>query len=173
MKILTGLIIFAVTFGLSSQVAAQSKVEIEWDKPEKFRDVRASNESRKRFRDSTFERIDEYMNELALTLPDNKKLLMKVTDLDLAGQVLPASFIGLGHGGSDVRVIKNIDIPRISFSYQLLDSSGQVLQTAAVKLKDMSFLDRNNHFFRNEVLRYEKNMLKRWFDEEFDMYITQ
>ena len=95
MKILTGLIIFAVTFGLSSQVTAQSKVEIKWDKPEKFRDVRASNESRKRFRDSTFERIDEYMNELALTLPDNKKLLMKVTDLDLAGQVLPASFIGL------------------------------------------------------------------------------
>jgi hypothetical protein len=173
MKILTGLIISALTLGLSSQVLAQAGVEIEWDKPEKYRDVRPSNESRKRFRETTFQRINEYMNKLALALPENKKLLMTVSDLDLAGQVWPASFVGLGHGGSDVRIIKNIDIPRINFSYQLLDESGQVLQQAEVKLKDMSFLDRSSHGFRNEILRYEKNMLKRWFNKEFDSYIAK
>lgn len=172
MKILTGLILSAVTFGLSNQVFAQAEVEIEWDKPEKYRDVRPSNESRKRFRDATFERIDKYMNKLALALPDNKKLLMKVSDLDLAGQVWPASFVGLGHSTSDVRVIKNIDIPRMNFSYQLLDESGQVLQQAEVKLKDMSFLDRGSPFFRNEPLRYEKNMLKRWFEQEFELQLA-
>jgi hypothetical protein len=40
MKILSGLIISAMTLGLSSQVSAQAEVEIEWDKPEKYRDVR-------------------------------------------------------------------------------------------------------------------------------------
>jgi hypothetical protein len=173
MKILSGLIISAITLGLSSQVLAQAEVEIEWDKPEKYRDVRPSNESRKKFREATFERINEYMNELALALPDNKKLVMKVSDLDLAGQVLPASFVGLGLSGSDVRVVKNIDIPRINFSYQLLSHSGEVLQQAEVKLKDMSFLDRSNHLFRNETLRYEKGMLKRWFTQEFDSHIAQ
>jgi hypothetical protein len=113
------------------------------------------------------------MNELALALPGDQKLLMKVNDLDLAGQVLPASFVGLGLSGSDVRVVKNIDIPRINFSYQLLSQSGEVLQQAEVKLKDMSFLDRSNHFFRNETLRYEKDMLKRWFNQEFDSQIAQ
>ena len=167
MKILSGLIITAVTLGLSSQVLAQGNVEIEWDKPEKYRDVRPSNESRKRFRESTFKRINEYMNELASAFPDNKKLLIKVSDLDLAGEVWPASFIGLGHGMSDVRIIKNIHIPRMDFSYQLLDESGQVLQQAEVKLKDMSFLDRRSHSFKNEALRYEKSMLKRWFEHEF------
>ena len=173
MKILSGLIISAMTLGLSSQVLAQAEVEIEWDKPEKYRDVRPTNESRKRFREATFERINKYMNELASALPDNQKLLMKVSDLDLAGQVLPASFTGLGLSGSNVRVVKNIDIPRINFSYQLLSQSGDVLQGAEVKLKDMSFLDRSNHSFRNETLRYEKNMLKRWFNQEFDSHIAQ
>ncbi len=173
MKILIGLIISAMTLGISSQVVAQTEVEIEWVKPEKYRDVRSSNESRKRFRENTFEHINEYMNKLALALPDNNKLLIKVSDLDLAGRVLPASFIGLGTGGADVRVVKSIDIPRINFSYQLLDSSGQVLQEAEVELKDMSFLDRSKHSFRNEALRYEKNMLKRWFNQEFDSQIAQ
>ncbi len=172
MKILIGLIISAITLGISSQVVAQTEVEIEWDKPEKYRDVRPSNESRKRFRETTFEHISEYMNKLALALPENNKLLIKVSDLDLAGRVWPASFIGLGIGGADVRVVKNIDIPRINFSYQLLDTSGQVLQEAEVELKDMSFLDRSNHFFRNEALRYEKNMLRRWFNQEFDSLIA-
>jgi hypothetical protein len=173
MKILSGLIISAVTLGLSNQTLAQAKVEIEWDKPEKYRDVRPSNESRKRFMDATFERINKYMNELALALPDDQTLLMKVSDLDLAGQVWPASFIGLGNSASDVRVIKNIDIPRITFSYQLLDESGEVVQQAEVKLKDMSFMERSNRFFKSESLRYEKSMLQRWFNKEFSAYIAQ
>ena len=113
------------------------------------------------------------MNELSLALPDNQKLLMKVTDLDLAGQVWPASHLGLGHGTSDVRIVKNIDIPRINFSYKLLDESGEVVQQAEVKLKDMSFLDRSHHLFKSESLRYEKNMLQRWFKQEFAAYINQ
>jgi hypothetical protein len=172
MKMLTGLIISAMTLGLSSQVEAKAVVEIEWDKPEKYRDVRPSNESRNKFREATFKRINEYMNELALALPDNKKLLMKVSDLDLAGQVWPASHLGLGHSVSDVRIIKNIDIPRINFSYQLLNESGEVLQQSEVKLKDMSFLDRSNRFFKSESLRYEKNMLQRWFKQEFSTHIA-
>lgn len=173
MKIFTGLIICSVILGFSSQTLAQAEVEIEWEKPEKYRDVRPSNESRKRFRESTFKRINEYMNKLALALPEHNKLLMKVTDLDLAGQIWPASHIGFGNSMSDVRVIKNIDIPRMNFSYQLLDESGEVLQQAEVKLKDMSFLDRSNRFFKSESLRYEKNMLQRWFKKEFSAFIAK
>ena len=173
MKILSKLIISAVTLGLSSQVVAQAKVEIEWDKPEEYRDVRPSNESRKKFREATFEHLNEYMNKLASALPEDQKLLMKVSDLDLAGQVWPISYLGFGHGGSDVRIVKNIDIPRINFSYQLLTQSGQVVKQAEVKLKDMSFLDRSNRSFKSDSLRYEKNMLQRWFKKEFGTQIAK
>mgnify|MGYP001954856005 FL=1 len=120
MKTATGLIVSALALGFSSQVMAQAAVEIEWDKPEKFRDVRPSNENRKKFKNATFRHIDEYMKKLAEDLPKSKKLLMTVSDLDLAGEVMPASFAGLGHSASEVRVIKSIDIPRITFSYQLV-----------------------------------------------------
>ncbi len=98
---------------------------------------------------------------------------MNVTNLDLAGDVLPASFAGLGQSMSDVRVVKPIYIPRMSFSYQLLSSDGTVLQEKEVKLKDMSFANSHNRFFSSDALRYEKNMLKRWFNAEFESIIAQ
>ncbi|MFT5675278.1 MAG: hypothetical protein ACI808_001208 [Paraglaciecola sp.] len=157
----------------SSQLSAKAEVEITWQNPEKFRDVKPANDSRKRFRERTFKKLDEYFVELAERLPDGQKLLITVDDLDLAGQVWPASFVGLGHGSSDVRLIKSIDIPRMSFQYKLEDMSGEVLQEAEVKLKDMSFQDRHNPFFRSENLRYEKNMLRDWFNDEFPEVIVK
>ena len=71
------------------------------------------------------------------------------------------------------RVIKDIDIPRINFSYQLVDNSGDVLQEAEVKLKDMSFLSGSSNFYKSDRLRYEKAMLQRWFKKEFQEYIAK
>lgn len=158
---------------LSSQTFAKAEVEIIWQEPKKFTDVRATNESRKGFRESTFKKLDEYIAELAEYLPEGHKLSMTVDNLDLAGQVWPASFVGLGHSGSDVRLIKSIDIPRMSFTYQLLDEAGQVVQESAVKLKDMSFQDRHNPFFDSESLRYEKNMIRDWFKDEFSQLMAR
>ena len=158
---------------LSIPSFAKAEVEITWENPEKYRDVRPTNESRKRFRENTFKKLDTYIADLAEQLPDGQKLQLTVTNLDLAGQVWPASFVGLGHGASDVRLIKSIDIPRMEFSYKLLDKTGQVVQEAVVKLKDMSFQNRHNQFFGSESLRYEKNMLKDWFEDEFPKLIAK
>lgn len=152
---------------LTTQAFSQAEVEVTWQNPEKYRDVRPANESRKRFANNTFKTLDEYLVELAESLPDGQKLLITVTNLDLAGEVWPASFVGLGHSGSDVRLIKGIDIPRMAFSYQLLGPTGEVLQQGEEKLKDMSFQDRANRFFDSEPLRYEKNMLRQWFVSTF------
>jgi hypothetical protein len=172
MKSLLNIVLCVFILGFNQNVAAETEVEIEWQNPEKYRDVRSANESRKRFRESTFKRLDEYINELAEVLPKDNKLILQVSDLDLAGRVWPASFVGLGLSGSEVRVIKQIDIPRMHFSYQLYSASGEVVKQAEVKLKDMSFMDRSNHFFKNEPLRYEKNMLRDWFKKEFKSQIV-
>lgn len=165
--------LYAMVLIGSSQVLATTQVEVQWQNPEKYRDVRPASESRKRFRESTFKKLDAYLQELSSKLPDGSKLLMTVTDLDLAGQVWPASFTVLGHGSSDIRVIKEVDIPRMSFNYQLMSSSGEILQGADVDLKDMSFMNRASRRFRSDTLGYEKSMLKRWFDKEFSEQITQ
>jgi hypothetical protein len=37
----------------------------------------------------------------------------------------------------------------------------------------MAFMDRANRFFDSESLRYEKNMLKVWFDDEFPSLVVK
>lgn len=175
MKILSTSVLLTMALGgiaFTGHTEAKTEVEVNWENPEKYRDVRPSNQSSKRFRETTFKRIDEYVSELAMSLPDNKKLIITVSDLDLAGRVWPASFVGFGHSGSDVRLIKDIDIPRIDFTYQLVDQAGSIVQEAEVKLKDMAFLQRSNRLFRSEPLRYEKNMLRNWFNKEFSHYLV-
>lgn len=172
MKILT-LIIGATLMMASNNSFAKADVEITWENPEKFRDVQPTMQSRAKFRAQTFERIEKYMNKLAEGLPEGQTLSMTVTNLDLAGKVWPSSFVGLGSGGSEVRLIKSVDIPRITFSYSLKDADGTVLQEAEeVKLKDMGFQTRHNPFFKSESLRYEKNMLRSWFNDEFPALVV-
>lgn len=171
------LIVFlaAATLSMAAPiVSAKAEVEITWDNPQDYTDVKPTNESRNRFRQRTLADLEEYIHELAEQLADGQTLTMKVMDVDLAGQVWPASFVGLGNSGADVRLIKRIDIPRMRFDYKLTDSSGKILQQATeFRLKDMAFQDRFNRMFNSESLRYEKNMLKNWFEEEFAQYLQK
>lgn len=174
LKYLSGAVALSLAVVLSPATHAAAEVEITWQNPEDYRDVRPANESRKRFRERVFAQLDEYVADLAEKLPAGHTLNVTVNDLDLAGRVWPASFIGLGSGGSDVRLIKGIDIPRMAFSYTLTDNTGAVLKTADVQLKDMSFQHRGLRALHDDdPLRYEKNMLRRWFDKEFPEFFAQ
>ena len=148
------------------------RVEVEWVNPSDYSDIRPSNQSRSRFRDRTFKHLEEHLEELASRLPEGQRLKLSVTNLDLAGQVWPAHMIGLGFG-SDVRLIERVDIPRMNFSYQLLDGSGAIIRTGEEKLKDMAFQERAIARYRNETLRYEKTMIKDWFVDNFDLVEKQ
>lgn len=156
-----------------SQSMAKAEVEIVWENPKEYRDVQPTAQSRARFREQTFNNLEKYINELAEDLPEGQTLSMKVTNLDLAGAVWPASFVGFGHSSSDIRLVKSIDIPRMAFSYVLTDASGIALQEGDVNIKDMNFQHRHNPFFNSETLRYEKNMLRQWFKDEFPELIAK
>ena len=99
---------------------------------------------------------------------------MTVTNVDLAGQVWPSQFVGFGSGGgSDVRIIKRIDIPRMTFSYSLTNADGQVILSGEdVKLKDMDFMDSTIRRNRTESLTYEKAMLNDWFADTFSAQVA-
>ena len=170
---LSQLILGAVLTVAVNYTHAKAKVEVVWENVKEYQDVQPTSQSRVKFREQTFSNIEDYINELAESLPDGQTLAIKVTNLDLAGRVWPTSFVGLGHSGNEVRVVKHVDIPRIWFSYTLTDAQGTVVQQAQeVKLKDMAFQDRHNPFFRSENLRYEKNMLRLWFNDEFPELIA-
>ena len=140
-----------------SGVLQAAQVEVTWEEPK----------SRTRFRERTFKELDEFFTELAEKLPEDQKLSITVTGLDLAGQVWPASFVGMGQSAADVRIIKEIDIPRMSFSYVLSDSDNTVLKSEDVKIKDMMFMNTVNRRLPSDNLVYEKNMIEDWFNDTF------
>ena len=146
-----------------------AEVKITWEEPESYSDIRPTNESRKRFRERTLEELESHIVELAKDLPDSQVLSMTVTNVDLAGQVWPSQFVGFGNGaGSDVRIIKRIDIPRMTFSYTLANEDGQIIVSGEeIKLKDMDFMESNIRRNRTESLSYEKAMLNDWFSDTF------
>lgn len=148
------------------------RVEVEWLNPSDYSDIRPSNQSRTRFRETTFKHLEKHLEKLAIRLPEGQRLKLTVTNLDLAGQVWPGHMIGLGLS-SDVRLIKRVDIPRMNFSYELLDESGVVIRAGEEKLKDMAFQERAIARYRNETLRYEKTMLKDWFVNNFELVEPQ
>jgi hypothetical protein len=148
---------------------ASERVEINWHQPETYSDVKPTHQSRQKFRDQVFKRLTTHVNTLSESLPEGLSLKLNVTNLDLAGRVVPASFAGL-RGGSDIRLIKRVDIPRMVFSYQLSDDKKQSIKDGHVDLKALGFLDRQHGYFDTDTLKYEKDMLKRWFDSEFEAF---
>lgn len=144
------------------------RVQIEWKDPKSYTDVRGANQSNKRFRENTFKKLEEYLEKLAAKLPEGQNLKLTVTDVDLAGHVWPGHMVGMNFS-SDVRMVKRVDIPRMNFSYQLLDNSGGVIKEGEEKLKDMSFQDHINKHFNDDALRYEKKMLDDWFKDNFEV----
>ncbi|GEA12397.1 DUF3016 domain-containing protein [Alteromonas sp. KUL49] len=154
--------------GFLPQTVTAAQVTVTWESPEDYRDVRPVNQSRSSFREQTFKQLEAYFEELAVALPETHSLNITVTNLDLAGEVWPASFVGMGPAGNDVRLIQDIDIPRMEFTYSLLDADGQTIAGQEVKLKDMGFLMGSTTRRQGDSLAYEKHMIKEWFDEAFD-----
>lgn len=149
MKLLTmatALLVLNITnaYAHESQKSIQSaikqdneKLEIEWVEPTSFTDVRSANTSNAKYRKRVFAQLESHLNELARQLPEGQRLSMSVTNLDLAGRVEPGSMLGLSGGMTDIRVIRDIDIPRMSFSFTIVDAAGEVIKQDNVDRKSV------------------------------------
>ena len=140
--------------------AQAAEVEVKWSNSDKYSDIDAGEEHRKHFKERTFKSFEKHFADLAATLPEQQKLIVDITDVDLAGDV---NFSGIKR----IRVVKSIYFPRIDFSYQLLNADNKVIKGKEVSLKDLGFLSHTGLRYRNKTLSYEKEMLDDWFRETF------
>ncbi len=154
----------------SGYAHAEGSSEVVWFEPENYRDIRPAQETRKAYRKRVFAQLEKHIQSLAEDLPEGYYLHMKVTDLDLAGEVLPPSFSGISQSGltgnSHIRTVKRMYYPRIDFEFSLKDAQGSVVKEGQVSLKDMAFMDKITRGFTNDSLRYDKALISRWFDDE-------
>lgn len=145
---------------ISPAFAGEAKVT--WQEPEKFTDIRPGNETRDGFQARVFKDFGQIFSDLAKKLPDGYQLEIIVSDLDLAGDVN-----GLyATRARDIRIIKELYWPRMSFSYTLKDANNALLASGKEELKDMNFMSRVGISTGNSSFNYEETMLRDWFNKQ-------
>lgn len=145
---------------LAPVYAGEAKVT--WQEPEKFTDIRPGNETREGFQDRVFKEFALMFSDLAKKLPDGYQLDITVTDLDLAGEVNAAHAMR----ARDIRIIKELYWPRITFSYTLKDASNVLVASGKEELKDMNFMSRVGIQTGNSSFNYEETMIRDWFNKQ-------
>ncbi|ABV89036.1 DUF3016 domain-containing protein [Shewanella pealeana] len=148
---------WAADEAVENPITEDGMVKVEWQDPDSFRDIRSSGDIQSRFEQRTFEQMTKSLNkEASKILKPDQKLEMVVTDLDLAGDVRPT----FGATTNDLRVVKDIYPPRITFSYKILQGD-QVVMAGDEKLTDMNFMYSINKM-NNKPYRYENELLSSW-----------
>lgn len=159
MKNLRTVVMMCLTTMLLVPSVLAGTSEVTWTNPEKYRDIDPGDGHREHFKRQVFAKFEKHFSKLAEKLPEGQVLKINVTDVDLAGD---AKF-----NMERIRIVKDIYFPRIEFSYQVVDSEGNILRSGEENLKDMSFMMRGGPKYSNDLLGYEKRMLDEWFRDTF------
>jgi len=147
-----------VTASASPADQTDKRVEVIFDHPEKFADIKGDSMNSPKGRDVMLDQIRDILETAGTGIvPAGQKLTMTFTDIDLAGEYEPWRSGPM----SDVRIIKDIYSPRFVFSYKLTDAAGAVLKEDKVDLRDLTFMMRVT-ISRDEPLRFEKDILVDW-----------
>ena len=154
---------------LAAGFVQAAEVKVEWVEPEKFTDVRPANDSRKVYRERVMKKFDGFFQDMAANLPQDYQWQVKVTDIDLAGDI---DYFATGNGQA-IRVIKDIYSPMIKFSYVLHDKHGEQVAAGEEKLRDMGFMQSVRSLHNTDEFRYEQQMLQNWFKRELEPKVEQ
>src|SRR3954464_9487729 len=112
--------------------AASADVTVNFTDPDKFTDVRDSVNGRPS--QYYLDELTRYVKEeSARHLTSGQKLTVTFKDIDLAGDIPPGSI-------HDVRIMKEIYIPRMELHFQLMDAAGAVLKEADRRLVDLNYM---------------------------------
>jgi len=142
----------------------KANVEVIFDHPENFTDVKDSDFGTDKGRDGILGVIKDYLVERAPRhLAEGQTLTITFTDIDLAGDFEPWRGPDFNH----VRIVKEIYPPRLNFSYKLADANGAVVKEGTEKLLEMGFQMTTSPIDNQDSLRYEKAMLDNWLRNKF------
>jgi hypothetical protein len=160
-----GLIAAGPVLAAKSAEGKPSPVRVEFSDPEKFTDFRDSVFGTDKGREALVTQFREALDELGRRfVPENRKLEIRFTDIDLAGEYEPWR----GPNFDDVRIVKDLYSPRLQFEFRVLDAaSGAVVKEGKENIRDMSFLMNAPRLPSHDTIRYEKEMLTDWMRREF------
>ncbi|AZN35320.1 DUF3016 domain-containing protein [Iodobacter ciconiae] len=143
--------------GLLSSPVWAGEAKITWQSPERYSDIRAAHERQDRFQERLFKHFDNVFASLAALLPDNALLEITITDFDLAGEINPQA----SHNFNEIRIIKEIYNPKITFNY-IFSHEGRIVSNTE-NLRDMNYMSGISRSSHRKEFEFEEKMLKAWF----------
>jgi hypothetical protein len=153
----------ALLAGCASQVATTPKavtnVTVTFQDPDHFTDVRENNSTTT----STYylDALRDYLLQTASPMiAPGQKLVITVTDIDLAGE-------NLFNQPNMIRIVKDIYAPKAKLKFQLLGADGHVVKEGERQLINLNFLLDAGRPGSDEPLYYDKLLLKQWLQDEF------
>lgn len=138
-------------------VAQDRMVTVTLMHPDEFTDIEAGNMGvQSRFEQNVADKLAE---ALADEFEDNNVTIdITFTDIDLAGETR--------FNTQEIRVIKDLYIPRMAFEYTIKDTSGNVVKEGSDNIKDMGYLDRRLFGMEaDDLIGYDKRMLVEYFEK--------
>lgn len=157
---IVGTVLLALSFTTLAGTA-----EVSWKDVDNYTDIRPASGSKERYEQKVMDNLAEHFQKLAEQLPEDQKLEITVTDVDLTGRLEPT----FGRSSSNyVRIVREIDFPRMEFDYRLVDKSGEAIKEGQAHVKNMNFnYDSLTSRMRRNDLYFEIQMLTQWFEENF------
>lgn len=101
--------------------ATAAEVQISFQEPERFTDIRPTNETRSRYQQRVQTAFEKMFTDMAAQMPEGYQWQVTITDIDLAGDV---DYFA-GNGGQALRIVKDLYSPAIRFSHVLRDQQGE------------------------------------------------
>ncbi len=162
------LIATAVLATLFSANALAAEVKVEWKDVDSYRDIEGVNTVQSKFEKRVMDALTAHWQELGAKLPDDHKLTVTMTDLDITGRVEPTYGAS---AASHVRILDDISYPSMSFAFTYTDASGAVLAEGSdVRVKDLgarSGTIRSVMGSSRDSFYFEKRLMDEWFNEQF------
>ncbi len=154
MKTLTFLILSSILV----TGAVSANVQVTFEEPENYRDIDYGDGNTRRGIKVHIPILEKHIiKQSKRYLKDGQNLTMIITDVDLAGDYEPWRSPNF----DDIRIVKSIYPPRISFSFELKDADGNVLSSGEENLVDMNFQYRLRSRTYDELF-YDKEMITDW-----------
>ena len=138
---------------------AADRVQVRYLHPEKFTDA-GRYWAGAASREDNLAQLARHIERRATgLLPEGQRLLVSVTDVDLAGGYEPWRNLGA------IRVVRDVHPPRIDLSFQLTGADGRALREGKRSLRDLAF-QVSGSGYRDDPLRYEKALINGWLARE-------
>jgi Protein of unknown function (DUF3016) len=134
--------------------AAASPVSVQFVNPGKFTDFQIRGRDVNYIAGLFANSVQEELGPVMKSKYPNGNLLLRFTDVDLAGRYSIAN---------NARTIREGHPARMSFEFALTDATGKVLAKGSTRLTDNSSLSSNrNDPRRRQLFYYERRVLNRW-----------